>query len=185
MLGRLNNSTSATISQNRFQRRITLGAICREGSRRVKPGRYPCPRVRGVSTAHAGDAAGHFAVRQVDGIHFPNLKPNYIGLLIISSSFSWYVLAKGINVKPGFFSAGYVTGSAHSRYEPSANAWICLAEMCDAAEKSNSSSVFIRGIGSPLLLESAIYAVRVIHRNLSPTIFAWYDCVTSIPSLPW
>src|SRR5215471_2263459 len=47
----LDNSTSATISQNRFQRRITLGAICREGWRRVKPRRYPGPRVSGVSTA--------------------------------------------------------------------------------------------------------------------------------------
>src|SRR5262245_41439918 len=72
MLWRLNNSTSVTISQNRFQRRITLGAICRERWRGVKPGRYPGPRVGGVSTAHAGDAAGHFAVRQGDGIHFPN-----------------------------------------------------------------------------------------------------------------
>src|SRR5262245_25084441 len=71
-LADLNNSTSATISQNCFQRRVTLGAICREGWRRVKPRRYPGPRVSSVSTAHAGDAAGHFAVRQSDGIHLPN-----------------------------------------------------------------------------------------------------------------
>jgi len=30
-----------------------------------------------------------------------------LGLLIVSSSFSWYALAKGINVKPDFFSAGH------------------------------------------------------------------------------
>jgi len=30
-----------------------------------------------------------------------------LGLLIVSTSFSWYALAKGINVKPGFFSEGH------------------------------------------------------------------------------
>jgi len=30
-----------------------------------------------------------------------------LGILIVSSSFSWYALAKGFSVKPGFFSSGH------------------------------------------------------------------------------
>src|SRR5215813_6134152 len=40
-----------------------------------------------------------------------------LGLLIVSTSFSWYALAKGINVKPGFFSEGHA--GAFAKIPPS------------------------------------------------------------------